>query len=939
MFEINQISINHLSEPIGFDLDNHVRVEFSASSSVSTQDTKKKVVVTSDDVVYDSDWQDYDNNFFDFELELQPRTSYKVTVSLRSEANETSQDSFFETGKMNEPFKADWIGNSDKDLQNTLLKKSFTSKQNIVSARLYMSGLGVYEAYLNDEKIGNELLAPGVTAYNQLIQVQTYDVSHLLQQSTQHELLISLGDGWYKGNFGFDGGQDNIYGDRQMAIAELHIKYEDGSEEIINSDNSWQTTSGRITKSAIYYGEDYDATRKITDWKAATVIDHPKNILHDRLSLPLKVKEYLPVKDIIQTPAGETVLDFGQNQAGWPEFFNHEKAGTEIQLQVGEILQNGNFYRDNLREARAAFHYISNGKEKWIRPHFTYYGYRYVKVTGNHKPLKKEDFRAAVIYSDMKTTGGITTDNSKVNRLLQNVLWSQKSNFFDVPTDCPQRDERLGWSGDADIFSSTAVLNMDTYAFFKKYARDMQIEQKAHEGMLTMYAPAMGNDSGGAAIWGDAATVIPWVVYQAYGDPAILRQNYSSMKSWVDWISKNTSTKYLWTGCFQFGDWLSLDGENPAMPTGKTDEDFIASVYYYYSSSIVASAATVVGKQQDAKIYNEQAQKIKQAITHEYITENGRLAIDTQTAYALALRFDLIPESQKQRVVNDLVTRLGKDNNHLKTGFVGTPIICQVLSENGKHKLATQIFLNEDFPSWLYAVNLGATTIWERWNSVLPDGSMNPEGMNSLNHYSIGAIMQWAYQQVLGIKNQSKGYQKVLFAPQFDYRLKHVKGHYESSYGDLKIEYQLEKDNNHTIEINLDVPFGQEVSVTLPRTNESVVVNGVAEKLPLTLSGGNYTITYQPESGYIEYYDLNMPAKQIMSDEELVKKLHSINSVFEFLKDPKNLATFGSSSLKEMNIMLPFINISDDDFDEIKSIMAKTPLASERKFINERRTV
>ncbi|MCX8720817.1 MULTISPECIES: alpha-L-rhamnosidase [unclassified Lactobacillus] len=937
--EISQISINHLAAPLGYDFDNHLHIDFEITSSEPMQELKKKIVVKAEETVYASDWQDYDHNFFDFELALTPRTRYEVTISVKTPAKEISKSSFFETGKMDEPFTASWIGNEDKNLQNTLLEKLFTLKQKVASARLYMTGLGVYEAYLNDEKIGDELLAPGVTAYDHLVQVQTYDVTSALQASPDQKLLILLGDGWYKGNFGFDGGQDNIYGDQQIAIAELYVQYEDGSTEKIVSDESWQTTSGKVTKSAIYYGEDYDDTREITAWQPAKVIDHSKSVLHDRLSLPLKVEEYLPVKEIIQTPAGETVLDFGQNQAGWPEFFNREQSGTTLKLQVGEILQNGNFYRNNLREARAAFDYTSNGEQKWVRPHFTYYGYRYVKVTGNTKPLNKDEFRAAVIYSDMKTTGSITTDNAKVNRLLANVMWSQKSNFFDVPTDCPQRDERLGWSGDADIFSSTAVLNMDAYAFFKKYARDMQIEQENHDGMLTMYAPAMGNDSGGAAIWGDAATVIPWTVYQAYNDPAILRQNYSSMKAWVDWISKSTSTPNLWTGCFQFGDWLSLDGENPAMPTGKTDEDFIASVYYYYSSSIVAQAAEILDHPDDAQTYAKQAEAIKQAIRAEFITKTGRLSIDTQTAYALALHFDLVPQEQKQRVVRDLVTRLGKDNNHLKTGFVGTPLICQVLSENSEHKLAMQIFLNEDFPSWLYAVNLGATTIWERWNSVLADGSMNPEGMNSLNHYSIGAIMQWVYQQVLGLGAQENGYQDVTFAPQFDYRLKHVQGHYESSYGDLKIEYQLEQDEHHTIEIKLSIPFGQHVKVKLPRANGQVKVNGSLETLPLDLTNGDYTISYQPETSYIEYYNLNMPAKDLMADQELIDQLLPINGVFGFLQDPKNLATFGSSSLIEMNVMLPFINISDDDFEQIKAIMAQTPLASERKFLNERRTV
>ena len=358
-------------------------------------------------------------------------------------------------------------------------------------------------------------------------------------------------------------------------------------------------------------------------------------------------------------------------------------------------------------------------------------------MTGNTLDINPDDFKAAVMFSSMDQTGSLKTDNRKVNRLFQNVQWGQKSNFFDVPTDCPQRDERLGWTGDADVFSNTAAFNMNVFEFFKKYSRDMAVEQKDHGGMLTMYAPSMGVDDGGAAVWGDAATIVPWNMYQVYGDPAILRQNYTEMKAWVDWITQNTKTENLWTGCFQFGDWIALDGENPALPTGKTDEDFIASVYYCYSAEIVSKAAAILGHDEDAAFYSEKAAAIRKAIQNEYITANGRLAIDTQTGYALALYFNLVPENQQQRVLNDLTARLGKDDGHLKTGFVGTPFICQVLSRFGNHRLATKIFMNEDFPSWLYAVNMGATTVWERWNSVLEDGSMNPDGMNSLNHSRI----------------------------------------------------------------------------------------------------------------------------------------------------------------------------------------------------------
>jgi Bacterial alpha-L-rhamnosidase. len=475
---------------------------------------------------------------------------------------------------------------------------------------------------------------------------------------------------------------------------------------------------------------------------------------------------------------------------------------------------------------------------------------------------------------------------------------------------------------------------MNVYAFFKKYAKDIKIEQDNHDGMLTMYAPSLHVDEGGAAIWGDAATIIPWNMYSKYGDTAILKQNYSSMKSWVDWIRKNVekSGTGLWTGSFQFGDWLSLDSENPAVPNGKTDEDFIASVYYYYSSSIVANAAKVLGNEKDYKFYKDLCANIKHNILKEYITETGRVAIDTQTAYVLVLEFNLVPENSKSRVVADLVQRLKKDNDHLQTGFVGTPFLCQVLSENGEHELATKIFLNEDYPSWLYAVKLGATTIWERWNSVLSDGSMNPEGMNSLNHYSIGAIMEWAYKYVLGLHDQDNGYQTVYVEPKFDYRMKHISGHYDSSYGDLKIKYDLETDEDHTIALQIDVPYGQTVKLTLPRIGDSVNVDDqmVNDKV-ITLTNGHHQISYIPTNDYIGRYTLDSKLAAITADKELFNKIKSITKELDMFNDPENVNRLGHMSIKEANMLFPFINIPTDEMKQINRTLTSTPVLSERE--------
>ena len=932
--KIYDITVNHLVEPMGYDLS-PLRIQFKLADAEDDllQAKKQLVIEKQGTVVYQGAELPLDGKFyFEPDLVLEPRSRYEVTVRIITELQVFQGVTVFETGKMQEAFTAKWIG-SRKTYSNSVFAKTFTLAKSIAKARIYMTGLGLYETTLDNQKIGDEYLTPGVTAYDQWVQLQTYDVTNLLHVGENH-WQVSVADGWYQGNYGFDGGQDKIYGDRHLVLAELHIDYQDGTKEVIGTDESWQVTQGKVRASAIYYGEDFDATYECTDWQKVEIVAYSYDVLTDRLSLPIKIMEELPAQEILQTPKGETVIDFGQNQAGWVLFYNREPKGTKITIEVGEILQGGNFYRENLRHARAACTYISDGKEGWVRPHFTFYGYRYAKITGFTQKLQVSDFKAAVLYSEMKTTGDIRTENPKVNRLFQNILWGQKSNFLDVPTDCPQRDERLGWTGDADVFSNTAALNMDSFAFFKKYMKDVAIEQANHEGMVTMYAPAMGNHEGGAAVWGDAATIIPWNMYQVYGDTAILKQNYDSMKAWVDWISAHSKDDTLWIGTFQFGDWLALDGDNPALPTGKTEEDYIASIYYYYSSWIVAQTAKLLGLPADYDQYLAQAEKIKAAVQKEYITATGRLAMDTQTAYALALYFDLIPEHQQKRVVRDLVARLHKDNDHLKTGFVGTPFICQVLSKFGKHDLAMKIFMNEDLPSWLYAVNLGATTVWERWDSVLPDGSMNPEGMNSLNHYSIGAIMEWAYKYLVGIQPLSVGYQKVRIAPNFNYRLKQVSGHFDSIYGRIAVSYQIEKDEDHTIDLKIKIPIGVEAQLDLPRSQgQEIFINGqLASEQDLTLTAGEYEIHYQPSQDFIQRYDEQTKVVEIMQDEELVAKIDAVDPVLMFFKnDPGALHGLGNMSLAKLNALLPFINISADNLAKIHQILASTPILSERQ--------
>lgn len=525
----------------------------------------------------------------------------------------------------------------------------------------------------------------------------------------------------------------------------------------------------------------------------------------------------------------------------------------------------------------------------------------------------------------MAVSGTIKTNNALVNRLFENVKWGEKSNFFDVPTDCPQRDERLGWTGDAEIFSETATFNMNTFAFFKKYAKDMLLEQKQHQGMLTAVVPSIKMNTGGMAIWSDAATIIPWMMYRFYGDRSILKQNFSQMRAWVDWITKRTKKPGLWIGTQQLGDWLALDNSDPHNPQGKTDSDFIASIYYAYSASIVSQTAAVLNFDLEAKKYRLLSQTIIENILKEYITSNGRVAIDTQTAYVLTMFFDLVSEKQKKHVMNDLVQRIHQDNDHLTTGFVGTPYLCPVLSENGQHELATTIFLQKDFPSWLYEVEHGATTIWERWNSILPDGKMNPEGMNSLNHYSFGAVMAWVYKYVLGIRRHSDGFKQIEFAPKFDLRLSDVSGCYDTPYGKLQVEYHLQAGDGQPVVLKLQVPFGVKVQVRLPdAAGKKISVNGQEKDGIFALSGGDYQISYCPNHDLQKHMDLDIEVGKLMKRSELVAKIDQLDpTILQVMKKRGNRSRMMAG--QPLSSLLKTEKVDYDVRNKIEELLLKTP--------------
>ncbi|MCL6601260.1 MAG: glycoside hydrolase family 78 protein [Paenibacillus sp.] len=937
---ITKLKTNRISNPLGFSMGVRPRLSYIVTGTDGRKQTAARYEVANDasfsSVVFDSGKRnDIDSLSFELPIQLKARTRYywRVEVWADNGDHAMSETAWFETAKLDEPWEAKWIvPDMDKE-HHPLLSRTFKLSGAITSARAYVCGLGLYEMQINGTKAGDEYLTPHFNAYHKWLQYQTYDVTKLLGEG-ENLVQVSLGNGLYKGRFGFDGHSRELYGSEFALLCEIRVTYADGTTEVLKSDAEWKAERSQIMDGNLYDGEVYDAKFKATELHVVHEAELGFERLKARMSLPVTVKEELKPIEVIKTPAGETVLDMGQNMVGWMRFRTRAPKGTIIRFQHGEVLQEGNFYRENLRTAKAEYVYTADGEDAVVRPFFTFYGFRYVKVEGWPGELDPDDFTGCVLYSDMEQIGSFETSDPLVNRLFLNALWGQKGNFLDVPTDCPQRDERMGWTGDAQVFSGAACFNMDTYAFYSKYGYDMYQEQEDREGMVPMVVPAVNVPSGGSSAWADAATIIPWNVYLHYGDKAILEQQYESMKSWVDFIiraDEGSGGKRLWTVGFQFGDWLSLDGSNSESSMGGTDQDFVASAYYCYSSRLVAKAATVLGLKDDASYYERISGEVRQAIENEFLTKNGRLAIDTQTAYAIALKMELVPEMYRKRLVDGLVNRLRKDQNHLTTGFVGTPYLNFALSDNGCEELGYTLLLNDDYPSWLYAVKLGATTIWERWNSIDTDGKIGNPGMNSLNHYAFGAIAEWMYRVIAGINpsEDAPGFRRVVLAPKPDFRLRWAKAKVESVAGTFKSEWKFEEDGG--LEFRFEIPFHSTALVRLPRAaavpvsidGSPVYSPGVeeGEDSLLELESGSYVIRYMPSRSYLKLLSTYTPLTILAENEQACELIAPLLPP-SFVLNPDSLySMIKDVSLREMAAHYPFDSSMLDELDlKLKAI-------------------
>lgn len=834
------------------------------------------------------------------EFQTAPRTRYHVRLTVTDDTGDcASEVTWFETAKQEEPWNAKWLTLQEEDTFHPVFEKKFTSEKKVVMARLYISGLGMYAADLNGRKIGEEILTPYYSNYRTEIQYQTFDITDLVQE--ENTLEVRLADGWYKGKFDL-GNKPNQFGDGFHLIAEVRLTHADGTETVIGTDESWRYRGSDTKESGIYDGQIINRllwADKDNSWKTPRE-SQPEGALIARYSLPVLEMEELPVREVIHTPKNEWVLDFGQNFAGFVEFPARFPAGAKIVLDFGEIMQEDCFYRENYRSAKSQFTYISDGREEIVKPEFTYFGFRYVRVTGWSGEVKAEDFVGKVLYSQMDRTGFLETGHEKVNRLYLNALWGQKSNFVDFPTDCPQRDERLAWSGDCQVFSGTACYNMDTAAFYQKFIHDLRTEQVKFDGIVPGRLPVQGFPIF-SSVWGDVGTILPAALYRHYGDRLALEHNYRMMKDWVDKITREDikrGQRYLYDFGDQLGDWLALNGRTPQSMQGGTDEHYIGCCYYANSVKMVADAAKALGYAEEAE-YRALYEKIYSAILEEYFTASGRLCIDTQTGYIVSLFTGIYRD--RDVVIRDLRKRLYRDCNKLTGGFTGAPIMCRALAENGMEEEAFYFLLQEGYPGWLNCVNLGATTIWERWNSVLPDGRISGTRMNSLNHYAYGAVVEFLYRDVAGLQAAAPGFRKARIAPMLNSRLKFTRLRYESACGTYRSEWEILPDGR--VHVEIEIPFGCTAEIRLPHYGGKEIGERTA---------GCYEFTYQPATEVRAKYTVKTMFKDMLADEQAVAAIRQHTPMLmwflgsgdeDFLHEtPETLMNMGFMGFREEDV-------------------------------------
>ncbi|WP_026536809.1 glycoside hydrolase family 78 protein [Arthrobacter sp. 9MFCol3.1] len=732
-----------------------------------------------------------------------------------------------------------------------LFRRDFKASK-VQRAVLHVTALGFVEAYLNGQRVGDEVLAPGWTTYRHRLNYSTYDVTDLLHDGA-NTLGAMVGEGWARGRLGWEGAgpTKNIFADRPGLFMQLELDYGDHSETVA-TDKEFLTAPGPVVTDSIYDGEHYDARQEQTGWSApgfddsswagVEVIDWDLETLEAPTKEPVRRIQEVAVQRLITTPSGKTVADFGQNLVGWIRLSAEGNTGTTITLRHAEVMEDGELGTRPLRTAKATDTYTlrGGGVETW-EPRFTFHGFRYVEIEGYPGQLTADKLTAVVIHTDMTRTGWFESSNPLLNQLHSNTVWSMKGNFVSLPTDCPQRDERLGWTGDINVFGPTAAYLYDVRGVLGSWLRDLALEQ-AHKGYVPMVIPDFQTHAAPmtTAVWSDAAVLLPWTLYQAYGDGQILTNAYTSMRDFTTQVEGLLNPNGLWDSGFQFGDWLDPDAppENPA--NGKTEPHLVAAAYFCRVTQVMAQAAGILGHLDDQTRFALLAETVKQAFRDEYVAPSGRLVNGSATAYALAITFDILNDAQKERAGEELATLVAKAKYTISTGFVGTPVLCDALTQTGHLDDAYKLLLQTECPSFLYPVTMDATTIWERWDSMRPDGSINPGGMTSFNHYALGAVADWMHRTVAGLAPAEPGYKRIRIAPKPGGDLTSASARHLTPYGEASTSWQIEED---TVTLDITVPEGTSAEVVLPLHPDSVV---------LEVGPGTHSWSYQVPQDYNE---------------------------------------------------------------------------------------
>ncbi|MFJ7171111.1 alpha-L-rhamnosidase [Citrobacter freundii] len=881
MLTVTHITLNYADELSGVDKLPIVGWQYTSDKTGVVQ-TDRSIQIASDPdfktVIFDSGWQQRTlcNDNLPEQLALHPSQRYYVRVRLRDshqQVSEWSRAACFITGVM-----GNWQGEfisaeTPADSANSAgsrLRRAFSvnKKKTVHSAFVHATAMGLYQLWLNGKRVGEDELTPGWTSYRHHLLYQTYDITDLLQP--EHNMLgAELGAGWFKGDMGFVRHR-NIYGEQTGLLCQLVIHYDDGEQVTIGSDRQWQAGHSPILFSEIYDGERYDATLddekwcqwsgSTTAWRDALPVAWNKKAVTAQGAGTVRESERLKPVSVFVTPEGDTVLDFGQIISGWVEFRVQGNAGDKVELRHFEVLDHdGNVYLDNLRTAQQCIEYTLRGGEEEIwRPHFTFQGFRYVKVEQWPGEITAAALSAIVLHSQMAAGGTFSCSHPGLNQLYQNILWGLKGNFIDVPTDCPQRDERLGWTGDAQIFCRTATYMMNVRNFFSKWLVDLACDQTPEGGVPHVIPDIitgkyddnwlLSQGTHSAAAWADAAVVIPWTLYLMYGDKITLARQYDSMCAWVNFMQTH-SDNHIWNYKLQFGDWVALDAEEGSY-FGATPNELTCTAWYAYSTLLLAKSAQALGKVADAEKWYSLYDEILTAFRKAFFTPEGNLTAKTQTAHILALTFNLVPDVWRQQTIDTLLSLLDEHDGHLVTGFVGTPLFCHALSENGHPHEAWSLLLKDTFPSWLYQVNAGATTIWEHWDGLKPDGSMWSADMNSFNHYAYGAVGEWIWRVAAGIEadENAPGFEHVIIRPRPDARIQWLKATYPSVLGDISVHWQIASKNEVTL--NFSIPAASRATVMLPDANDIIdsgglMFNRIAECWQAQTGAGEYSIVFQ----------------------------------------------------------------------------------------------